>query len=147
MNLTKNFTLSELTFSETAKRRGWDNTPPIGFQENLVRVATLLEQVRELIGAPIHVTSGYRCKNVNDAIGSKETSQHRNGTAADFKVPTKDLKQVMEAIYHSDIQYDQLIYEFDSWIHISVPKTVYTKPRVQALIIDKKGVRPYSPHI
>jgi hypothetical protein len=143
MNVTQHFTLEELTFSETAKRRGWDNTPPIGFQENLSRVAIVLEEVRALFDLPLKITSGYRSKNVNDAVGSKNTSQHMTGCAADFQVPQKSIDEVMEAIYKSAIQYDQLIKEFDSWIHISVPKTIYTKPRLDALVIDRKGTRPY----
>ena len=143
MKLTEHFTLEELTFSETASRRGWDNTPPIGFQENLGRVALLLEQVRKLVNKPIQITSGYRCKNLNDAVGSKETSQHRNGCAADFKVTGMNPNEVVEAILEAGIEFDQLICEFSSWTHISVPKTIYTKPRLEALTIDKKGTRPY----
>jgi zinc D-Ala-D-Ala carboxypeptidase len=144
MNLTEHFSLEEMTFSETASRRGWDNTPPIGFQENLTRVATLLEQVRKIVNKPIQVTSGYRCKNLNEAVGSKETSQHRNGCAADFKVSGMTPDAIVKAIIESDIQFDQLIREFDSWVHISVPNTKYMTPRNQALIIDKKGSRPYQ---
>jgi hypothetical protein len=143
MKLTEHFTLEELTFSETASRRGWDNTPPIGFQENLSRVALLLEQVRKLVNKPIQITSGYRCKNLNDAVGSKETSQHRNGCAADFKVVGMTPREVIDLILDAGIEYDQVIEEFSSWTHISVPKTIYTKPRLEALTIDKKGARPY----
>jgi len=144
MNLTPNFTLAEFTFSETASRKGWDNTPPKEAQDNLVRVALLLEQVRKIINRPIIVSSGYRCKELNEAIGSKETSQHRKGAACDFKVKGMTPDQVVKAIVASDIQYDQLIREFDSWVHISVPNDIYLTPRNQTLIIDKLGVRSYS---
>ena len=142
--LTENFTLEEMTFSETASRKGWDNTPPKEAQDNLVRVALLLEQVRKIINRPIIVNSGYRCKELNEAIGSKETSQHRKGAACDFKVKGMTPDQVVKAIVASDIQYDQLIREFDSWVHISVPNDIYLTPRNQTLIIDKLGTRSYS---
>lgn len=149
MNLTPNFTLAEFTFSETASRKGWDNTPPKEAQDNLVRVALLLEQVRKIINRPIIVNSGYRCKDLNEAIGSKETSQHRKGAACDFKVKGMTPDQVVKAIVASDIQYDQLIREFATedgggWTHISVPNDIYLTPRNQTLIIDSKGTRSYS---
>lgn len=141
--LTENFTLEELTFSETASRKGFDNTPPKEALDNLGRVATLLEQVRKIINRPIIVTSGYRCKELNQAIGSSETSQHRKGAACDFKVKGINPDDVVKAIIDSEIQFDQLIREFDSWVHISVPNDIYLTPRNQALIIDSKGTRPY----
>lgn len=143
IKLTENFTLEELTFSETASRKGFDNTPPKEALDNLGRVATLLEQVRKIINRPIIVTSGYRCKDLNQAIGSSETSQHRKGAACDFKVKGMNPDDVVKAIIDSEIQFDQLIREFDSWVHISVPNDIYLTPRNQALIIDSKGTRPY----
>lgn len=143
MNLTSNFALSEFVFSETASRKGFDNTPPKEALDNLGRVATLLEQVRKIVNRPIQITSGYRCKELNQAIGSSETSQHRLGCAADIKVAGMTPDAVVKAIIASDIQYDQLIREFDSWVHISVPNTPEMTPRNQTLIIDKQGVRPY----
>lgn len=144
MNLTPNFTLAEFTFSETASRKGFDNTPSANQIANLVRTATLLEQVRKILNRPITISSGYRCKELNQAVGSSETSQHRLGCAADFKVKGMTPDAVVRAIIESDIQYDQLIREFDSWVHISVPNDIYLTPRNQTLIIDKLGVRPYS---
>jgi hypothetical protein len=87
---------------------------------------------------------GFRSKQVNDSVGSKDSSQHRIGCAADIRVPGMTPKQVVEAIIASDIPYDQVIREFDSWTHISVPNTITDKPRRQALIIDKQGTRLYS---
>ena len=149
MNLTPNFVLSEFTFSETASRKGFDNTPPKDALDNLGRVATLLEQVRKIVNRPIQITSGYRCKELNEAIGSSETSQHRRGCACDFKVKGMTPDEVVKAIIQSDIQFDQLIREFyvegsgGGWTHISVPNDIYLTPRNQALIIDSKGTRPY----
>jgi hypothetical protein len=144
MKLTEHFTLEELTVSEVAERKGLDNTPNATEITNLMRTALLLEQVRELLKKPIMINSAFRSKPVNDAVGSKDTSQHRIGCAADIRVPGMTPKQVVEAIIASDIPYDQVIREFDSWTHISVPNTTTDKPRRQALIIDKQGTRLYS---
>jgi hypothetical protein len=144
MKLSPHFTLEELTVSTTAARKGWDNTPNATEKTNLIRVALLLEQVRALFNLPIVVNSGYRAKILNDYIGSKDTSQHRIGCAADITIPGKTPKQVVEAIIKSDIPYDQVIEEFDSWIHISVPDSPSRPPRKQALIIDRNGTRLFN---
>ena len=105
----------------------------------------MLEEVKDLLdGKPIMVNSAFRSKAVNDAVGSKDTSQHRVGCAADIRVPGLTPDQVVQAIKNSPIQFDQLIREFDSWTHISVPNNPSGAPRKQVLIIDKQGTRPYS---
>jgi len=145
MNLTPNFTLQELTASETAERNGWDNSPNDQELANLTRLADFLEQVKVVLGGkPIIISSGLRTKKVNDAVGSRDTSQHRIGCAADFRVPGMTPDQVVKAIVASGIGYDQVIREFDRWTHISIPNSVDTSPRKQALIIDKAGTRPYA---
>ena len=145
MNLTAHFTLEELIASETAERNGWDNTPNDQELANLVRLAEFLEQVKEVLaGKPIIISSGLRTKKVNDAVGSKDTSQHRIGCAADFKVPGMTPDEVVKAIVASSLEYDQVIREFDRWTHISIPNSINFSPRAQALIIDKAGTRPYA---
>ena len=144
MNLSPNFTLEELTVSEIAARRNLDNTPNATEVANLVRTAELLEQVRALLGKPILVNSAFRSKPVNDAVGSRDTSQHRLGCAADIRVPGFTPKQVVQACIDAKIPFDQIIEEFDSWTHISVPNTPGTAPRRQALIIDRQGTRPFA---
>jgi uncharacterized protein YcbK (DUF882 family) len=145
MNLTPNFTLEELTASETAERNGWDNSPNDQELANLTRLADFLEQVKVVLnGKPIMISSGLRTKKVNDAVGSRDTSQHRTGCAADFRVPGMTPDQVVKAIIASGISYDQVISEFGRWVHISVPNSVDTSPRRQALIIDKAGTRPFA---
>ena len=144
MNVSPNFTLEELTASEVAQRKGLDNTPNATETANLVRTAELLEQVRSLLNKPILVNSAFRSKPVNDSVGSKDTSQHRIGCAADIRVPGMTPKQVVEACIAANIGYDQIIEEFGSWTHISVPNTTSDKPRRQALIIDKAGTRPFA---
>ena len=142
MLLTPHFTLEELTVTN---HRSLDNTPNSSEINNLRRLAEMLEEVKDLLdGKPIMVNSAFRSKAVNDAVGSKDTSQHRVGCAADIRVPGLTPDQVVKAIIGSPIAYDQIIREFDSWTHISVPNNPSGTPRKQALIIDKQGTRTYS---
>ena len=142
MNLSEHFTLEELT---ATSHREFDNTPKASELANLMRLAALLEQVKTVLGGkPIMINSGFRSKQVNDSVGSKDTSQHRIGCAADIRVPGMTPNEVVQALMKSDVGYDQLIREFDSWTHISVPNDSATAPRKQVLIIDKQGTRVYS---
>jgi hypothetical protein len=144
-NLTPHFTLEELTASEAADRNGWDNTPNEQELANLKRLADFLEQVKVVVGnKPIMVNSAFRSKLVNDSVGSKDSSQHRIGCAADIRVPGMTPDEVVKSVIASKIGYDQVIREFDRWTHISVPNTPDTAPRRQALIIDKQGTRVYA---
>jgi zinc D-Ala-D-Ala carboxypeptidase len=144
MQLSEHFTLEELTHSEVAERKNLDNTPNALEVANLVRLAELLEKVRALLNKPILLNSGFRSKAVNDSVGSRDTSQHRIGCAADIRVPGMTPKQVVQACIDANIPYDQIIEEFGSWTHISVPDTAARPPRKQALIIDKAGTRIFS---
>ena len=145
MNLTPHFTLEELTASESADRNGWDNSPNDVELANLTRLADFLEQVKVVLGGKaIMVNSAFRSKMVNDAVGSKDTSQHRVGCAADIRVPSMTPDEVVKAIIASGIAYDQVIREFDRWTHISITNSPSGVPRKQALIIDKSGTRPYA---
>jgi hypothetical protein len=144
MKLSEHFTLQEMTASDAAQRRGWDNTPNADHTANLMRLAAFLERVRVVLGnKPISITSGYRCKLVNDSVGSKDTSQHRFGCAADIRVVGMTPRQVCEAIIKSKLEYDQVILEFNSWTHVSIPLLEF-KPRRSGLIIDSAGTRLYS---
>jgi len=144
MNLSENFTLEEMTASETAARYNIDNTPPNEVLLNLRRLALFLEEVRKVLDKPIHINSAYRCPEANEKVGGKPTSQHCRGTAADIKVKGMTPDQVVRAIIKSGLKYDQVIREFDSWTHLSVPNGKEIEPRLQALIIDKKGTRAFS---
>ena len=140
-NLTEHFTLEELTVTS---HREFDNTPKEAEIENLKRLATFLEKVKAVLGGkPIMVNSAYRSKLVNDSVGSKDTSQHRLGCAADIRVPGMTPDEVVQTIIASELEYDQIIREFNSWTHISVPNHLEDQPRKQALIIDKQGTRAY----
>ena len=145
MNLSEHFTLEELTSSETAARNGWDNTPNATELANLVRLAAFLEEVKTVIGGkPVMINSAFRSKLVNDAVGSKDSSQHRIGCAADIRVPNMTPDEVVKAVIAANLGYDQIIREFDRWTHISIPNRSEDKPRQQALIIDKMGTRQYA---
>lgn len=142
MNLTEHFTLEELTHTD---HRDLDNTPNDAEKASLGRLAAFLEQVKGLLGGkPVMVNSAFRSKAVNDSVGSKDTSQHRVGCAADIRIPGMTPDEVVRAVIASDLQFDQVIREFDRWTHISVPNTPDMKPRRQALIIDKQGTRPFA---
>lgn len=141
-NLTEHFTLEELTHTD---HREFDNIPNEAEKANLVRLATFLEQVKTLLGdKPIMVNSAFRSKQVNDAVGSKDSSQHRVGCAADIRVPGLTPDEVVRAVIASDLGYDQVIREFDRWTHISVPNVAGAAPRKSKLIIDKSGTRIFA---
>jgi len=141
MNLTPHFTLEELTHTD---HRTLDNTPNETEQTNIQRLAEFLEELKTLLGGkPIMVNSAFRSKAVNDAVGSKDTSQHRIGCAADIRVPGMTPDQVVRAIIASDLGFDQVIREFDRWTHVSIPNQAGAAPRKQALIIDKAGTRAF----
>ena len=141
-NLTPHFTLAELTVTS---HRQFDNTPNADEIANLTRLALFLELVKaKLSGKPIMVNSAFRSKQVNDAVGSKDTSQHRLGCAADIRIPGMTPNEVVEAIRGFGLYYDQIIREFDSWTHVSIPNTPGLLPRRQALIIDKTDTRPFA---
>lgn len=142
MKLTEHFSLEELTHTD---HREFDNTPNDAELENIKRLAEFLEEVKTVLGGkPIMVNSAFRSKQVNDAVGSKDTSQHRIGCAADIRVPSMTPDEVVRAVIASDLGFDQVIREFDRWTHISIPNESNKPPRKQALIIDKSGTRAFA---
>ena len=142
MNLTAHFTLEELTHTD---HRELENIPNETELANLKRLAQFLEELKVVLGGkPIMVNSAFRSKAVNDAVGSKDSSQHRIGCAADIRVPGMTPDEVVKAVITSSLGYDQVIREFDRWTHISVPNVADSQPRKQALIIDKQGTRQFA---
>jgi len=140
--MTPHFTLAELTHTD---HRELDNTPNETELANIQRLAEFLEELKTVLdGKPIMVNSAFRSKAVNDAVGSKDTSQHRVGCAADIRVPNMTPDQVVRAIIASDLPYDQVIREFDRWTHVSITNQAGGTPRKQALIIDKQGTRIFA---
>jgi hypothetical protein len=141
-HLSKHFTLDELTVTD---HREFDNSPTQEEISNLQRLAQLLEQVKETLGGkPVMINSAFRSKQVNDAVGSSDKSQHRKGCAADFRVPGVTPDEVVRAVIAAGLPYDQIIREFDRWTHISIPNVDGGKPRGSALIIDKAGTRQFA---
>ena len=141
MILSPHFTLAELTITD---HREFDNTPDPASLENLARLALFLEEVRALLGHRVlMITSGYRSAPVNAAVGSKEKSQHRVGCAADFRISGLAPDEIVRKIVASDLPFDQVIREFDAWTHVSIPSIEWTKPRRNALIIDRSGTREF----
>ncbi|MBT9237692.1 D-Ala-D-Ala carboxypeptidase family metallohydrolase [Pseudomonas inefficax] len=134
MLISPHFTLDEMTVSQLAAREGLDNNPPAEARANLQLLCNSLEQVRALFGAPVIVSSGYRSPAVNQRIGGARTSQHLQGLAADFTVFGVSPREVVLRVSESAIPFDQLILEFDNWVHLAVSRGV---PRRQVLTIRK----------
>jgi putative chitinase len=142
MNLSPNFTLEELTFTE---HREFDNMPDADELANLYRLADFLEQVKVVLGGkPIMVNSAFRSAEVNKAVKSSDKSQHRRGCAADIRVPGMTPDEVVKAIIESGLPYDQVIREFDRWTHVSISNVENVEPRNMALIIDRQGTRMFA---
>lgn len=119
MMLSPHFSLDELTNSDIAARRGIPNDPPSFALENLRRLAGGLEQVREVLGCPVVITSGYRSQALNRAVGGSTMSAHCEGHAADFLAPLRGSPlEVARALRDSGIAFDQLIAE-GTWVHVS----------------------------
>jgi hypothetical protein len=140
-----NFSMDELTHSDTAARHGIDNTPNEDEKDNLYKLAMELENVRKLLNnKPIFCSSGYRCLALNELLGSKRTSAHIKGLATDFTCRQFGTpNEIVFALINSDIPYDQVILEFDRWVHLSFCEDEKT-PRRQALVINKEGTMIYS---
>ncbi len=150
MNLSKNFTLAELTKSQTATRKGIDNEPGTAEIENLIHLAkTILQPVREHFGKPVMISSGYRSPALCEAIGSSAKSQHAQGEAADFEINVIDNVD-LAAWISRNCDFDQLILEFydnvdpnSGWIHCSSKKESSRKQILKAVRIENQIV--YSP--
>ena len=126
MKLSDNFSLLELTKSQTAERKGIDNTPSTEHQENLKLLCTsILQPIRDHFSRVVSVSSGYRSEALCLAIGSKTTSQHAKGEAADFEIFGLSNKELADWI-NENLDYDQLILEYwkesdpnSGWVHCS----------------------------
>lgn len=119
IKLTQKFRLDEFTISQVAERHGYRNEPNEKQIENLrLLCVNVLQPLREIITVPIFINSGFRSFDVNAAVGGKFNSQHLEGKAADFIVPSMNLVDVFNIILQK-LSFDQLIYEFGKWIHVS----------------------------
>jgi len=150
MNLTKNFSISELTKSQTAERKGIDNTPSTEHQENLKSLCeNVLQPVRDHFSRVVSISSGYRSPVLCAAIGSKSTSQHARGEAADFEIFGLSNKELADWI-NENLDYDQLILEYwkesdpnSGWVHCSFSEGNNRKQYLRAYKED--GKTKYEP--
>ena len=145
MKLTENFSLLELTKSQTAERKGIDNTPSPEHQENLKKLCTnVLQPVRDYFSKVVTISSGYRSPELCTAIGSKITSQHAKGQAADFEIFGVSNKELADYI-DSELHYDQLILEYwkesdpnSGWVHCSYSESNNRRQYLRAYKEDGK---------
>jgi hypothetical protein len=138
MPLVQNITLADLVRSETAENNGIDNTPPPEIVDNLKRLAAGLESVQALLGAPLEISSGYRCAALNEAVGGSATSQHLLGLAADFACPGFGPPlEVARAIQRSGLEFDQCILEYGRWVHLSFGEPA--RRRLLTIYDEEKG--------
>ena len=146
MKLTKNFTLEEFVNSETALKHGIENKPT---EKDVYRIQILCEKLlqplRERIGKPVIINSGFRCKELNQLVGGVSNSQHLKGQAADIHIPGMGLKEAFSILQRKFI-YDQAILELNKWIHVSYD---LWDNRIEALVAysdnEKIRYKAYSP--
>lgn len=154
MNLSSHFILAELTRSEVAIRKGFDNTPSVTEVESLKALCeNILEPLRVHIACPIHINSGFRGPKANAAVGGASSSQHCRGEAADFEVNGMSNAALAKTIIDLNLPFDQLILEFHTpgdpnsgWVHCSYRKDgtnrgeVLTISRVNGKTSTTKGL-------
>jgi hypothetical protein len=147
MKISQHLSLSEITRSETAKRRGISNTPTPEHLENFKLLAdNVFEKIRAHFGVPIHISSGYRSKELNNAIGGSQTSQHSKGQAIDIDMDGSSSGVSNADIYNyikDKLDFDQLIWEFGTeknpdWVHVSYNQGKNRKQKLKAVRINGK---------
>ena len=148
MKLSKNFTLSEIIHSNTAKRLGINNAPNKEHLKNMqVLIRDLIQPIRDAIG-PIRISSGYRNPQLNRAIGGSTKSQHCKGEALDLQYWSKGKmsnKEIYDWVVKSGIEFDQMINEFDfAWIHISLKSNGKNRKQILEAYKDSDGDTAYK---
>lgn len=150
MKISEHLSLAEVTRSETAKRKGISNNPTAEHLENFKLLAeNVFEKIRNHFGVPIHISSGYRSKELNSAIGGSQTSQHSKGQAIDVDMDGSGDGVTNADVYNfikDNLEYDQLIWEFGNdknpdWVHVSYSKDKNRKQRLKA--VKKNGKTSY----
>jgi hypothetical protein len=144
MQLSKNLALAEVTRSETAKRKGISNMPTPEHLENFKKLAeNVFQPIREHFGVPIHISSGYRSKALNTAVGGSLSSQHCTGEAIDIDMDGTAITNAEIFNFIKDnLNFDQMIWEFGTdtnpdWVHVSYEST--GKQRKQILVAKRSG--------
>ena len=143
--LTKSFTLEELVFSQTAAREGIDNTPgPAQIRAMRQLCTNLLQPLRDELGVPIVISSGYRCARLNRVVGGSASSQHIEGRAADLVCFSMDTKKLFKRVLELKLPFDQLIYEGGRqsvWVHVSFDPQRDRRSIMTATFPEAGGVR------
>ncbi len=131
--------MAEMVRSNTATRKEIDNTPNPVAEENLRNLCKfVLQPLRDHLGVPIRINSGYRCSELNEEIGGSKNSQHMEGRAADIDVPGYTPLEVANAIVELGLPFDQLIHEFRSWVHVSYDDDRDRRAQLTALKVNGK---------
>ncbi len=147
MKISEHLSLGEVTRSETAKRKGISNTPTAEHLENFKILAeNVFEKIRTHFGVPIHISSGYRSKELNDAIGGSQTSQHSKGQAIDIDMDGSSNGVSNADVYNfikDNLEFDQLIWEFGTdknpdWVHVSYVNGPNRKQKLKAVRTNGK---------
>lgn len=143
-HLTAHFTLEEMIQSQAASRMGIDNSPSDLVLSNLLKVCKALEKIREHYGKPMHIGSGYRCPQLNTAVGGSKNSYHMLGLAADFNITGRTCtnKEIVTWMKDNLENYDQIIYEFgeSGWIHLALPDGCPGRKMVMSALKSSTGV-------
>ena len=138
MQVSKNFTLAEFTDSQTAAREGIDNTPSPEVLSRIKHTAEQLEKVRKILGYPINISSGYRSPELNKRVKGAANSQHVLGEAVDFTCPKFGTpREIVEKLKMYSLPFDQLILEYDRWVHMSFTQGINRK---QVLVIGTSSL-------
>jgi len=141
MKVTEHFTMEELTDSDYATRHVIDNSPGQQALQNLLKMANSLQDIRDLIAAPLIITSGYRSPELNERIGGSRTSAHMKGFAADIRSHAFGTPyQLASAIINSPIKFDQLILEFDRWVHFGLAQGKWRNQILTAMKVEGETV-------
>lgn len=152
--LTEHFTLEEMIYSSTAKSKGLKNEPNESQIENLKLLCEyVLEPIREKIGCPLVISSGYRSEKINALVGGSKTSQHLLGQAADIQIFDKKLTNtdlfniIVSMVKNNEIQVGQVIWEFGetepNWIHVSLPTTRHRNEVLRASQVYDKHISKF----
>lgn len=147
--LSEHFSLYDLIRSGSAEKLGIDNNPLTNGDKNpivdnlKILCETILEPLYDLLG-PLKINSGYRSPEVNKAVGGSNRSQHRYGKAVDF-VCSLSVEDTFQTIIKNNLDYDQLLQEFDRWTHISYDKDKETQRRSTLRVVSKNGKITYLP--
>lgn len=148
MQLSKNFTLEQLTKSDTAVRRKIteQSKPSLEVIYNLKQVCEkILEPLEFAFTKPLHINSGYRCLRLNIAVGGARNSQHIDGKAVDITCKAATNEMIIKAVLNFEIEFDQMIEEFGSWVHISFNEGNNRKQVLKATH-GQNGKTIYSPY-